>query len=536
MRNNAGTATVTTSPARVLTNPNDFLLNSQLEQATLEIREGFKPSNTNKAFDPKIDEYFQFCDKVYPHDPYKYVLDKEKVYRFMFFQAFREKKKSGGNRASLNAGIRFDYDAYKNVMRHFTVQEGEESEAGVGYPTPTHPIKPSTFSQYKAVFRKIFKVQIARRVTSQTWEQIWQMCFDDLFQHVKERAPMIKKQTYQEKVNGEFASYTIVENYDRIEEAFWNESIAPSRRSVCTALRHRYCLLHLTSGILRCESLYRAELSDFIGLTPPQRDTDIHQMFLMINQIPVGKTNHGRVLYGCATRHKDVRLCCIGALAFYLQYRFYLTDEFADFTVDNWCKNSDWFDVKLLVDVATKDTTKSMTNDSYGDKIRAVLKKLQITSSKALHLGKNIGAKILDLLEEESEEIRRMGQWNPSMFDTHYSSKLPMGPIRKLAGYASTNKMYFNTRTTVKPCDLLLRSTPIGKFAYDGLSGVTDKLIDGGSHDTAYAVLSFLTKLNEVFLQDAAAMMLDGRGDGRKEHPVFNELEVFQLEEFKVML
>jgi hypothetical protein len=55
-------------------------------------------------------------------------------------------------------------------------------------------------------------------------------------------------------------------------------------------------LLHLTSGILRCESSYRAELSDFCGIIVPQNDRDADPMFVMVNQIPFGKTNHGRVL------------------------------------------------------------------------------------------------------------------------------------------------------------------------------------------------------------------------------------------------
>ena len=97
-------------------------------------------------------------------------------------------------------------------------------------------------------------------------------------------------------------------------------------------LRHRYCLLHLTSGILRCESLHRAELSDFLGITIPKKDTDVHAMYVMVNQIAFGKTNHGRLLYGRATKHKQVELCCIGALSYYLQYYwFFCANEFGDF-------------------------------------------------------------------------------------------------------------------------------------------------------------------------------------------------------------
>ena len=167
------------------------------------------------------------------------------------------------------------------------------------------------------------------------------MDMDDLKNHVKDRAPQVKKETHQEKVAGEFAPYTIVERYGEIEEKLWDDSVeaAGNKRSINTSLRHRHALLYLTSGTLRCESLYRAELSDFLCVRPPKQDKDVHQPFVVVNSIAQGKTNHGRTLYGCARRHKDPALCCIGALAFYLSFRFYCTREFEDFSVNDWLVN-----------------------------------------------------------------------------------------------------------------------------------------------------------------------------------------------------
>jgi hypothetical protein len=62
-----------------------------------------------------------------------------------------------------------------------------------------------------------------------------------------------------------------------------------------------------------------------------------------------GKTNHERILYGRATRHLDINLCCIGALGLYLMYSFSITGEFEDMTSDNWMDNLSWFDVKLCI-------------------------------------------------------------------------------------------------------------------------------------------------------------------------------------------
>jgi hypothetical protein len=49
-----------------------------------------------------------------------------------------------------------------------------------------------------------------------------------------------------------------------MEEELWRDSTKNrDHRSVASGLQHRYVLLHLISGILQCESLYKAELSDF---------------------------------------------------------------------------------------------------------------------------------------------------------------------------------------------------------------------------------------------------------------------------------
>lgn len=41
------------------------------------------------AMDPKVEEFFQFCDSfVYLTDPYKYNLEYEKMYRLMWYQCF----------------------------------------------------------------------------------------------------------------------------------------------------------------------------------------------------------------------------------------------------------------------------------------------------------------------------------------------------------------------------------------------------------------------------------------------------------------
>lgn len=480
-----------------------------------------------KAQYGKTIEFEQFCALVYSHEPYPCHLHYEKVLRFMWYQTFREKKKAGGNKEAIKGGVYFDYDDYKGV-----VPPASDSFSVDAFPVAVNPIGKCVFDAYKAVFHLMYKEQVYKGLNTKVWDHIWRQGLEELHKHVKERAPMIKRATYQEKVTSEFSPYTIIEHYNDIEQILWNDAgNASGRRSICANLRHRYCLLHLTTGILRCESLHRAEISDFMVLTPPKKDTDVHGMLLMINQIALGKTNHGRTLYGRATRHRDVRLCCCGALAFYLMYRIDTTGEFKDFTVEQWMDNAHWYDIKLLIDViGPNNNKKEMLNDGYGKHIKKVLQMLSLSCEAILHLGRKIGSKILDLLEEESEAIRRMGQWNNSIFDNSYSSKLPLGPMRKLAGYSGSTKLYFNARTDVMPTDELLRMTPIGCWVYDAFVGVQDQA--GSSKQTCLQVLNFLCEMNKVFLQDAAAMLVlhPDRGDS----DLFQELPLFNTPQFTV--
>jgi Centromere DNA-binding protein complex CBF3 subunit, domain 2 len=516
------------SPLRLLLrNPEDIGLQSRLEQSVIAIRNSQRPINTLKAMMPKIREFEQFCEQIYPNDPYKYNINAEKAYKFAFYTAFREQYPKGGNSRTQTAAT-FNKEAYDVMMSAYGVNPGREVE----YPLANNPIGKAAFQLYKAVIKYIHSEQCARRVCAQPWSHIWMNPCNELHKHVKERAPLLKLQSYQEKVDGEFAPYTIVERFDEIEEEIWKMGLrSPCRRSVCTNLRHLACVKYLTSGILRSESLHRAELSDFLSLRPPKLDTDVHRPWLLITQLNMGKTNHGQKLYGRATRHRNVKLCAAGGVAFYMMYRIYCTREFHHYKAEDWMDNQKWFRIKFLVDVQAADFTKEIKNDSYGRAIKETLKGLNIACNKLLHLGRVVGSRILEMLEEESEEIRRMGQWNPSTFDNSYSSKLPMGPIRKLAGFHSGNRCYFNTRTQVIPDEELLRLTPIGEWCYDALEELLETDVNG-TNLTAMHVLRWFCDMNEIFLQDAAAIL--HLHPEREEHVIFHVLPVFQTPQWMV--
>ena len=154
-------------------------------------------------------------------------------------------------------------------------------------PEPALPVQNSTMDQYKAVFRKLHKQQSAQRVTSSHWEQIWTLPLENLHKLVKQRRQSVRKATYAEKLEAEFAPYAAVDKLDKLEHELWDRGRVSHRSAFW--LRHRYCLLHTTSGILRCESIYRAELSNFFGFNATKKEGP-HPVTLMITQLPAGKS------------------------------------------------------------------------------------------------------------------------------------------------------------------------------------------------------------------------------------------------------
>ena len=128
----------------------------------LALRAAERPMNTAKAMDPKQEEYRQYCDILYCHHLHPYTLQSDKMYRFIYYQAFREKKKSGGNRALLKQSIYFDNNDFDRVFNN--CNPNDNTPNAFSFQAPKNPAGPTVFGQYKAMFRAEYKEQLAQRV------------------------------------------------------------------------------------------------------------------------------------------------------------------------------------------------------------------------------------------------------------------------------------------------------------------------------------------------------------------------------------
>ena len=59
-----------------------------------------------------------------------------------------------------------------------------------------------------------------------------------------------------------------------------------------------------------------------------------------------------------------------------------------------------------------------------------------IPSKHFVHFGRTMGAIIAELVGAESSEIKGLGNWNPDTQQQVYSSKLPTGILKLMAGFS----------------------------------------------------------------------------------------------------
>lgn len=216
--------------------------------------------------------------------------------------------------------------------------------------------------------------------------------------------------------------------------------------------------------------------------------------------------------------------------------RFAVTREFdGDF---DWTDNKLWFRIKLVIELTSPDRTQSVSSDPYVKVIEKIFDRFGVTTRHFLHLGRNLGAKLLDQNEISADVIKRMGNWNVGITDKYYSTKLPMTGIRAMAGFTSGNGLYYNMRTTVKVSEELQKMTPIGNFVFDGFAKLANSP-KRKKNTTAYVFLKFLTDINVIFLQDMAAMEVEhpqrmqSDTDGFK-HVLCRHVDALNSDEFKV--
>jgi hypothetical protein len=499
---------------------------AQLIQGLHNLREHSKGKdhNTKKSYEPKRAEFLEFCDKVYGFQPsdQKQQVCPEKTIRYMMYVAFREQKKRGKKRdSSNNSKDKFIMSEYVRIFSKVAALSSPDA-----YPEiePKNGIGYNVMLSSKAAILQLWKEQHERNVNSYTKDAIFGITFDNIMDHVKLRKPRADKKNFKEKIDHASAPLGAVKHIQDLENYFFLYGFnRTDGRQVFASLRNRYIFLHTCHGILRGESLFKGELSDEFGIEC-KRDDDPHQFYIAIMQIATGKTNNGVKLFGRVGRHINPSMCSIGAQGFYLMYRFEQSNEMHP--IPDFCNNESWYGIKILTDANTKDPTKGITDTTYYSAVNQALNSLGIHSNHFVHIGRVLGSCASEIDEDDSEDLRRLGNWDPKMQEARYSTKLPMKIIRSRAGFQKANGLHYNPRVSLIP------SENLQKQIFPWLDEAKEKFYSNPLHKerpTAHHFLDFMSKLRIIILQDAAAMIAEI--SERAAHPIFM-FAVFNTNEF----
>jgi hypothetical protein len=222
-----------------------------------------------------------------------------------------------------------------------------------------------------------------------------------------------------------------------------------------------------------------------------------------------GKQNqHGRMETAGALRSRKPVVCMLGGLAFYLLYRWDLTDEpFPDLR-----SRSAWYDIRLLKATGAG----GIAYNSQRDWVVRAFNYAGVVSHKKTHVGRSSGAKTAELRGVSEEQIRRAGRWNQEQMVGCYLNSLPRKFMRSMAGHPLQPGCFEIDRAAVTPPDELLQ------LIWPELDGLQDGLQQGQANDlAATGLVNLLLYLREVVLQDSVYLRERYPASDVWDHPVF---------------
>ena len=201
-------------------------------------------------------------------------------------------------------------------------------------------------NQYLCSVKRLVKEQYEQGLITMRADDIMTTKMNDLIHIVNNRGEKNKKKHFKERVTDDFEPYRTLGDLPKLESFIWNERKG-TRLYGTSALRDRFQLLFSLSGVLRSDSIYKADLSDLLDFKFKQKN-EPDPYHICILRVGEGKTVGNKCQFGKVMRHINVNMCAIGALGFWLFARFMVTDEVEKMDFND---NKSWFNMKLLCTV-----------------------------------------------------------------------------------------------------------------------------------------------------------------------------------------
>ena len=191
-------------------------------QAAQQINMLSRKENTAKAYDPKAQEYYDFCNFLYPmlHLSTRFTVTSEKLLRFLSYQAFRNKRKMGGQKKGQYDS--FDPKDFTRVSNLYTSSlQSKRDNPNYKIPDPKDPLGFDAINTYCSTVQNIWSEQVDAQENTLAWDLVCNGSVKQIMNMVRNRRSRIKRARYKEKLDTEFAPFQSIDQVDGIENYFW---------------------------------------------------------------------------------------------------------------------------------------------------------------------------------------------------------------------------------------------------------------------------------------------------------------------------
>ena len=317
---------------------------------------------------------------------------------------------------------------------------------------------------------------------------------------------------------------------------FFAKGVSNFQSTIFSSLRNSFTFKFTLAGVIRGESLERADLSDLCDYFW-QGEADPYPIHILIVAMCQGKTNQDKKLFGRAMRHRDPEMCPLRALAIYLWCRFDVRGEWADARPD-FTDNHAWFFIKLLVSATSDEVLEELDIKTYADAMQEAMDAVGVACNHRAHFGRKVMPVVLEMNEVQSDLVKNLGLWSRDTHEEHYAASMPLQAMRVAAKHRIEIGSVFVKRQQ-KPrsaCGDRLRVQiyPWKEHEFGRVDEVNRRGPRLNSKPTAAGFLSMLDNLRDVLLQDVACHMNDPTSPPHQifRHPIFqsNDFQLYRQE------
>ena len=444
-------------PERVIVNNAELRANAQ---NILTMIKAARPKNTSSVYEPKQEEFQRFCRRKQYQDGE--TVTEDKLLLFLVEEVVNRPLRSRSRKADGDVPLSETRLAWRSVRTYVTaITDLYRSQRALGMNTHPSPREDNAREYIKSLQRRDTERQKANYADKGRDTVLDGYSEDDL-----------------KRVAGELWGYT-------------GQSAECHFRTLADMLLGHYMLTR--GGDRRSLEISDLFTFEFAGEGPTR-------CMPLITTTRAGKQNqHGRLETAGALRSRDPLICVLGAVAFYLLYRWDLTDEpFPCFK-----SRAQWYDIRLLKSTEAGPTS-ALAYNSQRDWVIKAFAYAGIRSNKKTHVGRSSGAKTAELKGVSKAQIRRAGRWNQEQMVGCYLNSLPRKFMRIMAGHPAQMGGFEIRRSRTPPPDSLLT------LIWPELNQWADKFGPGPEqiNDLAAAgFISLLFYLREVILEDSVPLM-----------------------------